>query len=431
MRMIEKVKEWLNARNNQLPSGTHYFKTLDDSEGQPCLRTYAVHSLKGKAYKIKEVVREYLSGEIYVHGDLYFCGAAGYKVNWGNRKYYGYYMPVEMDDNWYQVDLKTAPGMTCDELFRDSDVNQIFGKYIPYFVYESEMNVMQFARNYRDYPSAEQLVKAGFGYLAMDKRVLKLSKQGKKKLVQWLFIKENGDYLKRIRVPYNKVSQAVKRNITITRYFYEETINEYAKSFKNAEFERTFEECEEVYRYLNHPKKVQRIGLHDYIDYLRVAREMNYDMTAKETLFPRNAAAAHDHLIKTKKALESQIINNKLKQIAEILNGKEISKGDLKLVIPTCQKDFVKWGDKLHICVGRYGYDEKMAKGDCIILMVYLNDQPLECCELTKKEKGHNLKIEQLRGEHNGRSERHDDCEKLVNQFIKTYKNQHLIGACV
>ena len=50
--------------------------------------------------------------------------------------------------------------------------------------------------------------------------------------------------------------------------------------------------------------------------------------------------------------------------------------------------------------------------------MVYVNDQPLECCELVKKERGETLQIEQLRGQHNQDSERHKDCEKLVNQFI-------------
>ena len=62
---------------------------------------------------------------------------------------------------------------------------------------------------------------------------------------------------------------------------------------------------------------------------------------------------------------------------------------------------------------------KKMIEGKCIILMVYLNDQPLECCELTKKDRGNSLKIEQLRGKHNGETPRHSDCKKLVNQFIR------------
>lgn len=415
--MIAQIQNWIDKQAKPIGSGTYWFKTLDDSEGQPCLRTYALHVLKNKPYQIKEVVREYLNGDICVHGDLYFCGAAGYRVMWEPRKHWSYYMPEECDDRWYLVDLKTAPGMECISLYTNADVNRIFKKYIPYFQMNDHLNVMVYAQRYKEFASAEQLSKAGFEYLVMDKRVLKLNKSSKKKLIHWLI--ENGDCVKNHKPVYNDISKAVKLGWTMEKFYYESAIDVYEKQFKDRQLERTREECEQVYKYLNNPKKPQKIGLHNYLDYLEMMKEAGYDMNEKSVLYPLDCARAHDNIVAQKKKKESEEINQKLVQISTALKKYEISCKDLKLVIPTCQKDFVSWGKKLNICVGTYGYDKKMIEGKCIILMVYLNDQPLECCELTKKDRGNSLKIEQLRGKHNGESPRHSDCEKLVNQFIR------------
>jgi len=431
--MNEQIQEYINKHYDLLGSGTYFLDTFDDKEGQPCLRTWALHKLKGKAPAIKEVVREYLNGDIKIHGDLYFMGAAGYKVNWGNHKHYSYWMNSELDDNWYLVDLKQRPGMSTIRLFKNFELITIMRKYIPYFTISENLNIMLYAQRYKEFPDAEKLAKAGFEYLVMDKRVLKLSKDSKKKLVSWLLNPENGDYVKSHHPVYNDISRAIKKGWTMDKYYYEQTIDVYQQDFKQAGFRRTREQCEEVYNYLNGRKghKVQLIGLHDYIDYLRTAKEMNFNMRLKSVIYPRDARAAHDNLIQTKKAAESKEINEQLNKIASILKGYEIKRKDLRIVIPTCQKDFIQWGQKLHICVGTYGYDKKMVRGDSLILMVYVNDTPLECCELTKKQRSNGLEICQLRGAHNFDSPRHEECKSLVNAFIRNYKNQQLIGACI
>ena len=430
--MKTEIQEWMDKHLDKLGSGTYWLETLDDEEGQPCLRTWALHILKHKKPELKEVVREYLDGDIKVHGDLYFIGAKGYTVNWGTSK--SYYIPKELDDNWYLVDLKQRPGMSATRLFHNKDLNSIFKKYIPYFQMSENLNIMEYAKRYQEYSSAELLAKAGFEYLIMDKRVLKLSKPMKKKLIHWLMVQENNDYVKSHHPLYNDISRAMAKGWTMEKYYYENTIDEYEKKFSSEGFTRTREECEEVYRYLNgvgkHP--IQLIGLHDYIDYLKTANELGFDMTLKSTIYPLNGREAHDSLVRTKQEKESKELNEQLSKIATILKGYEIKKKDLKIVIPTSQKDFIEWGKRLQICVGTCGYDKKMVRGDCIILMVYLNDQPLECCELTIKERSKNvLKIEQLRGEHNGDSPRHEDCKNLVNQFIHNYRNKHYVGACI
>lgn len=431
--MNKAIQQYIDKHYESLGSGTYWLNTLDDADGQPCLRTWALHKLKGKKPAVKEVVREYLNEDIYVHGDLYFMGAAGWRVNWGNHKHYSYYMNPELDDNWYLVDLKQRPGMSSIRLFKNSELIQIFKKYIPYFYMSEDLNIMEYARRYKEFPDAEKLAKAGFEYLVMDKRILKLSNASKKKFVSWLLQPINSDYVKSHHPLYNDITRAIKNGWTMEKYYYEEAIDIYEENFKQAHIRRTREQCEEVYNYLNGRKShpIQLIGLHDYIDYLKIAKEMGFNMRLKSVVYPRDARQAHDNLVKTKKAVESKTINETLGKIAKILKGYEIKRKDLKIVFPSCQKDFIDWGKKLSICVGTYGYDKKMVKGESIILMVYCKDSPLECCELIKKDRSKGLQICQLRGAHNFDSPRHEECKSLVNTFIRNYKNQQLIGACI
>lgn len=426
--MNEQIKKWIEKRKETL-SGTYFLQTIDENENQPCLRIWALNSTKKRGIRVKEVFREYLDGKIYVHRDLYYCGGAGYRVQWEERKYCSYWMPRELNGNWYEMDKRI--GIVPIKLFSKTEAENIFKKYIPYFVIDDVYPLMEYAIRYRDYPCVELLVKAGYGYLTTYKRVINMSEATKKKFLRWLSKDNNGDYVRRAQPIYNHIFKAIKNGYSMEEFYYQKAINDYEKSFDYFNIPRTREECETVYKYLNNEKRPQNIGLRDYIDYLIQVKEMGYDMTLKSTLYPLDAARAHDSVIQQKKMEYSREINEKLMNIFEILSKYQISYKDLKLVIPKSQDDFVEWGKKLEICVGKYGYDEKMAKGECVIVMVYLNDKPLECCELRKKEKGKGLEIIQLRGLHNQISERHNDVQKLVNNFIKNYKNQNIYGACV
>lgn len=411
--MRTEIENWINSKPD-LANGTYYLHVLDDADGQPCLRTYALHKSKAKSIRVKEVVRDYLNGEIYMHGDLHWCGAGGYRVMWEERNYSGWWLPCTLDDNWYQIDRR--PGMTAYDLYTHEEAENLFKKYIPYFILDDRMCLMEYAIRYQKYASAEQLVKAGYSHLIWDKRVLKMNPNQKKKLIRWLMSDGNGEYVKAHNTLFTDIQKAMKRGLGIERFYYEQCIDNYEESFKLARIKRTRAQCEEIYRYLNNPKKPQNLGLHDYIDYLGMAKQEGFNMREKSVLFPRDVARVHDSIKSKRKAKETKELNKKLKVITEKLLPFEIKSKDLRIVIPTCRNDFVEWGKKLHICVGTYDYDKKMAEGKCIIVMVYTNDQPLECCEL-QKENG-KLRIIQLRGEHNQDSPRHEDCRLLVNKFI-------------
>ena len=104
-----------------------------------------------------------------------------------------------------------------------------------------------------------------------------------------------------------------------------------------------------------------------------------------------------------------------LEQFKDMLG---ITKDNLTLFLPMSKKDLIDIGERLSICVGGAGYDMKVINGTSIIIAVCMDNQFLECCELRHRRDG-SLKIEQLRGEHNEPSEKHDDCSELVNTFIQ------------
>lgn len=425
--MNSKVKQWFED-NSPLKSGTYWLKTLEEFKGDVCLRTFALKVSK-KEVKCKEVVRDFLNKGLYIHGDLHWCGAGGYKVMFEAKNYYSFYLPCELDNHWYKTEKR--PNISSFDLYECEDIEKIFKKYIPYFTYQAEfqINPIDYAQKYKNYPACELLVKNGFPGLANDKRILKLSAKNKKRLVH--FLSENRDYLKNHSVNGSVILSAMKRKVSIKEYFLEHTIDLYEKDFKSNNLVRTRKQCIEIYKYLNSAKQVQKIGLSGYIDYLIMAQNMGFDMTAKNVLFPLDCAKAHDSLVRQNNKNKFKLENKKFKKISKVFKTYNFQIKDLKLVFPSSNADFIEWGKKLSICVGTAGYFEKMLKGDCIIVMVYKNDEPLECCELTKCLTNNHLKINQLRGKYNQSSNRHVEAKKLVNQFIKKYTNAQQFGLCI
>lgn len=405
--MLSRVKTYLKNYKKGLTSGTHFFKTIDETKNDVCFKYYAVHVLKNKPYEIQEVYKEYLNKGLYVSGNVNFYCACGYRVDWKGDDY-----------KFYKIDKRL--NIWAMPLFTIKEASEILKKHIPYFQVNDCVDIYNYAKNYKDYAMSELLSKAGFDYLVLSKRILKLNKDKKKALISWL--KVNGDYVRKHTPLVSYILKAVNHNITIEQVYYEEAIDVYEKEFKKNNIVRTRKECEETYKYLNSSKKVQNIGLHDYIDYLNMAKECGYDMTARSTLFPLNAREKHDLLQTRIKLKKGKAISRKIKKIHDLLKSYELSYKDLSIVIPKSQVDFIKWGKLLNICVGSYGYDKKMADRRCIIIGIKNKGKVIECCEIGGKA----ANIIQLRGKDNCDSDRHDDCLKLANKFITKFRKEQL-----
>ena len=90
-------------------------------------------------------------------------------------------------------------------------------------------------------------------------------------------------------------------------------------------------------------------------DYLDMAKRLEYDMTRKDVLMPRDLQERHDAAAETI-AYQRRILDEKkhAKVADKIRNMYEFSLGDLCIVAPKSTDDIIREGKTLHHCVGGY-----------------------------------------------------------------------------
>lgn len=154
------------------------------------------------------------------------------------------------------------------------------------------------------------------------------------------------------------------------------------------------------------------IELNDYVSmYLEAYRlsSNNKDFTvtkySKDFLFPQNLMKAHnsaeiwlkDEKDKAKKkdfAKKEKQLKKVVKKLAK-LDG--LSLGEYKFTLPHSNKDFIRQGTEMHICVGCGDYFDKMCSGVAIIIFVEKQDKNYGTIEYNiKKDK--TVSLVQARG---------------------------------
>lgn len=109
--------------------------------------------------------------------------------------------------------------------------------------------------------------------------------------------------------------------------------------------------------------------LADYRDYLRMCKEMQYDVKSSFVLFPRDLKSAHDYVVK---ALDAKRTAEQEKAIADSFDEwqrlYQYKGKDFMVIPPHSSKELIDEGAALHHCVGRYV--ERVAQHECVILFV-------------------------------------------------------------
>ena len=109
--------------------------------------------------------------------------------------------------------------------------------------------------------------------------------------------------------------------------------------------------------------------LTDYRDYLRMCKEMQYDVESSFILFPRNLKSAHDHVVE---ALDVKRTAEQEKAIADSFEEwqrlYQYKGKDLMVIPPHSSKELIDEGTALRHCVGRYV--KRVAQRECVILFV-------------------------------------------------------------
>lgn len=421
---MRSIEEFLQTLTEPLGGGTHYYELLTSDENGLVVRLYGIRYRNcDKEPKVKLCFEERENGERFVNSDFYFTQMGGYNIVWERKRtsYYGECVPM---DEMYDTTANYPNIGRIETLWDYNDLvyNLPEAKYLTQY---PEGNIMKFIRIWRKHPEVEMIYK--------------------NKQLQWLWsdtriydIKDKGRFLNLVKggLSVNDALGMMKYG-SKEKMLAERKTNIAARKLKGLRVKREY--LSEIPHYLGKGN----YKWSDYRDYLELSKEFGRDINDRGVLFPQNLMTQHDNLVELKrekmereKELERRkerrsqrakaryfdkknagVFNEIIKEFTKCINKANKKSQDLKLVIPNSKLQFVDIGNELHNCVGVNGYDKKMIDRKCLIVAVYLNDKPVECCELKPTKTA--FKIEQLRGDHNQDSEYHDNAKILVNEFIK------------
>lgn len=153
------------------------------------------------------------------------------------------------------------------------------------------------------------------------------------------------------------------------------------------------------------------IELNDYVSMYLEAYKLstnNKDFTvtkySKDFLFPQNLMKAHDNtaiwLKDEKDKIKKKDFAKKEKQLKKVvkklakLDG--LSLGEYKFTLPHSNKDFIRQGTQMHICVGGGTYFDNMCSGVAIIIFVEKQDKNYGTIEYSINDK--TVSLVQARG---------------------------------
>lgn len=159
--------------------------------------------------------------------------------------------------------------------------------------------------------------------------------------------------------------------------------------------------------------------LADYRDYLRMCKEMQYNVESSFILFPRNLKSAHDHVVE---ALDVKRTAEQEKAIADSFEEwqrlYQYKGKDLMVIPPHSSKELIDEGTALRHCVGRYV--KRVAQRKCVILFVRKVAEPDKSLCTVEVRDG---QVVQTRGFDN------EDPPAKIKAFIERWKRQVLCAA--
>ena len=159
--------------------------------------------------------------------------------------------------------------------------------------------------------------------------------------------------------------------------------------------------------------------LADYRDYLRMCKEMQYNVESSFILFPRNLKSAHDHVVE---ALDVKRTAEQEKAIADSFEEwqrlYQYKGKDLMVIPPHSSKELIDEGTALRHCVGRYV--KRVAQRECVILFVRKVAEPDKSLCTVEVRDG---KVVQTRGFDNA------EPPAQITAFIEQWKRQVLCAA--
>lgn len=334
------------------------------------VRTWAYRRTTKNGLEYTEIERKCVSQDYAIRKNVYLSSSGGGYVpvfkpqvhasgNWYGYTYY--YFDASDFDKWY---TEKPMGLTTEII----NIEKIFEceKY-QYCGYSGHNDLIGYLRAYSKDPKVEYFGKLKIRYTKT------LADKVKKDKGFVRFMASNTHDVNYYGA--RATIYAYENNMTIKDAY--DRLNRRTQALRGTSHLEGIKETnvnrERLYDYINTPG----IGMWNYADYWKATFLLGYDMNDTKNVYPKDFKRMHDLRIneyasfKAKKdAQERKEMQKRFRTVADEFKKYEFSNGTLSVIIPTSPKDLVKEGKTLHHCVGKMGYDKKMADRKCIIAFI-------------------------------------------------------------
>ena len=351
---------------------------LEYIDGEVVERIFGARRYAKKGVRITEVFRRATGGARAITKNLIrYNGMSGYTAIFDKKdrytSFYGYRFysfNAEDFDVWF--DDWGIGGMSYTYINADM-VNSIDEfKYCGY----SDGDVISYLNAYRKNPKIEFFGKFG---IPLRKTLVKKAEQDK---AFCKFISQNAAaiYLygpqAALYAYKHNVSVEEARRICSRRRTLFERANKYIPELTGTKLDKIkcLEWCEK-----------NKVNASSYNDYLLAIKGLGLDLRDTKNVFPRDFARMHDlrateydsFVAKTDRVKRAELYKN-FEAAAEKAKAYEVQGDEYVIIAPHQIPDLQREGRVLCHCVGKMGYDKKMADGKSLIMFLRHADTPSE-----------------------------------------------------
>ena len=333
--------------------------------GEIVERSFAIRKYAKKGIMITEVRRRATGNNTTIVKNLLYNSFSGYvpvfekQDKRSNRQ--GWNVPVFFEDDfdkWYNADLPCNFYCICLNKEILTEIDEF--KYCGY----SCGDVIDYLNKYRKNPMVEY-----FGKFDLPLSSALISKADKDKRFK-TFLMKNATDIRRFGTQatvhaynHNTAIPEASNKIQSTR-----NARKYIPALRGQGLneERIISYCRE-----------HSIGFTLYNDYLESVIALGLDLQDTKNIYPKDFTAMHDLRIAEHESLKAKADREKRKELYESFakagekaTTYEYADGDYTLVAPRDICDLKTEGAILGHCVGRMGYDKKMADGKVVIMFL-------------------------------------------------------------
>lgn len=399
IKTLKKLKLPINKSTEKLllskasTGYTEYYSIIQKWRGKIIERVFAVR-YKRKTPQYQEVIRRVESNKFILTKNIYCSTMGGYICVWEDSRPSAYNFDKDIAYNKWFTSYINYYNVYQKHLFTQEDLIKLDDtlKYCNW----CDEPVIEYITMYRKYPEIEILSKLGYKRLRYNTNVLKKLKD--KKFIKFLWKQRTENQELKNNITGQIVLKAYKNNISISEVYKLDSIE---REFRGYKFKNDYPMLD-IIKTKNYLVR-NNINLVNYIDLLRALTYFHLDLTDTKNSYPKDFQYWHDFYTQQMTADQNKEIDVKIKE--QSTKYKKLIKpfdDDIKMSFPNCTQDFINEGEALHHCVGRMGYNKKMANGESLIIFVRKEeDKPLYTMEYDPKGK----KIKQLYGDHDTQPE--------------------------